>query len=159
MKLLWFYPSPRDRLALTDKRPGAISRRRLALKLSVTAGIHFGERSRTLSRGSQRHSPRRHLLIGVFMRGLHQASSLTFSFVRDAIDDERVYLTDMHLRRALPFTTLGTCLERHSTDRTLLRDGTDSVVQFRSNWIHNSDHCGGKGLRTARCACRICIHA
>lgn len=31
------------------KRPGAISRRRLALKLSLTAGIHFGERSRALS--------------------------------------------------------------------------------------------------------------
>lgn len=45
----FMFLSRRDRFLSFDKRPDAISRRRLALKLSLTASIHFGERSRALS--------------------------------------------------------------------------------------------------------------
>lgn len=47
--------------------------RRLALELSLTASIHFGERSRALSSISRTH-PRRHLLIGSLCRGTQRTA-------------------------------------------------------------------------------------
>lgn len=63
-----------------DKPPSAISRRRLALKLSLTASIHFGERSRALSSITARH-PRRHLLVGSLC-AVAQRPPLTFFCAR-----------------------------------------------------------------------------
>lgn len=78
----------RDRVLSSDKRPNAISRRRLALKLSLTASIHFGERSRALS--STAEASTSSLTHWIFMCRYAARPPLTL-FVHGALATERSF--------------------------------------------------------------------
>lgn len=150
----FMFLSRRDCFLSSDKRPDAISHRRLALKLSLTASIHFGERSRALS--SIAEASTSSLTHWIFMCCC-KASAADVLCARRAT--ERVHLTDAPTLRS-SLSRLGTCLKLHSSDRLLRGAPTKSnseAIEFTIPSITSV----GKRLRTVLpgCACRICIHA